>query len=56
MKLVIEINNEQYKYLKKRIEFNIATEMDKIVWNGKPLDKAKEVAYESTYTVDSIFS
>ena len=38
MKRVIEISEEQFKYLKKRIELGMALEMDKIVWNGRPLE------------------
>ena len=37
--IVIKISDEVYKYLEKRIKFGMATEMDKIVWNGKVLPK-----------------
>lgn len=35
--ILIKISDEVYKYLEKRIKFGVATEMDKIVWNGKVL-------------------
>ena len=42
MKRVIEISEVQFRYLKKRIELGVAIEMDKIVWNGRPLDELIE--------------
>ena len=41
MKILIEISDTLYKYLKKRIELGMASEIDKVVWNGKRVDNEK---------------
>ena len=40
--ILIKISDEVYKYLEKRIKFDKATEMDRIVWNGKIMKDTEE--------------
>lgn len=54
--IVIKIDDEVYKYLEKRIKFGMATEMDKIVWNGKVLPKGHGRLIEVTPRLEMYLS
>lgn len=40
--ILIKMSDEVFKYLNKRIELSAATEIDKIVWNGKVLPEGHD--------------